>query len=102
MDIVWDTPPKKVSRSTKWENVRQALQDNPNKWAKLYEGPQRNAHSLAGRLRSKFGTHYEVRSQSVRDADGAKVGGVWARYVGPGGMYPTPETLGYRGVNGIV
>lgn len=80
MKIEWDTPPEKQKREGKWQEVFDQLRDNPGKWAKLYESKDRNAHSLAGRLRAQFGSDYEVRSQLTGTKNGVKQAGVWARY----------------------
>ncbi len=100
MDIVWDTPPDKGTRTSKWETVGAALKDNPGKWAKLYEDKDRNAHSLAGRLRPKFGSDFEVISRMTGTKDGVKQAGVWARYnptTHPGGNIVNVLTMMDRG-----
>lgn len=74
----WEAPPDKGKKQTKWSKVADELRDNPGKWAKLSQGKSRNAHSLAGRLRAKWGTEYEVKSQMLPELDNQA--GVWARY----------------------
>jgi hypothetical protein len=76
----WQDPPEKSARSSKWSKVFDQLRNNPNRWAKIYEGKDRNAHSLAGRLRKQYGSDYEIKSTKMPEKDG--VAGVWARYAG--------------------
>ena len=76
-EIKWEDPPDKAARKGKWASVFDQLNANPNKWARLYEGKDRNAHSLAGRLRKSYGSDYEIRSRKTGDG----TAGVWARYV---------------------
>jgi hypothetical protein len=86
VDMIWDNPPDKGQRSSKWSQISDKLKANPGKWAKLKEAPvARNAHGLAGRLRTKFGTDYEVIARST----GPNSAGVWARY------NPDPDDMGY-------
>jgi len=77
VDMIWDNPPDKGKRTSKWSQVADSLRANPGKWAKLKDAKvARNAHGLAGRLRTKFGTDYEVIARST----GEGTAGVWARY----------------------
>jgi hypothetical protein len=80
VDMIWDNPPDKGKRTSKWSRVSDSLKANPGKWAKLHEADiARNAHGLAGRLRTKWGDDFEVIARST----GADSAGVWARYIGP-------------------
>lgn len=81
MDIIWEAPPEKGTRRSKWASVFNTLRDNPDRWAKLYEGKDRNAHSLAGRLRKTYGGEFEIQSRTLDPVDGVKQAGVYARYV---------------------
>ena len=79
----WEDPPENTERNKKWDTTFQQLKKNPGRWAKLYEGKDRNAHSLAGRLRKNY-PGYEIKSQTLApDEDGEKQAGVWARYNEP-------------------
>jgi hypothetical protein len=78
--LEWQDPPEKSARSSKWSKVFDQLAVNKDRWAKLYEGKDRNAHSLAGRLRKQYGKDYEIKSTKIPDHAGTA--GVWARYVG--------------------
>jgi len=83
VDMIWDNPPEKRNRTSKWAVVAQKLRENPGRWAKLSESKDRNAHSLAGRLRTTFGDGFEVISQTTgTNEDGVKQAGVWARFTG--------------------
>lgn len=73
----WEAPPDKGPRSTKWSKIFAELKANPDRWANLYNGKTRNAHSLAGRLRKQYGEGYKITSQTVGDGDA----GVWAKYL---------------------
>ena len=99
MDMIWDTPPEKGTRTGKWATVATELKANPTKWAKLRESKDRNAHSLSARLRNAWGDDYEVISRTIApkivDGELEKQAGVWARYVGPTTTtvtLPVPET----------
>jgi len=87
--IEWQDPPKKRKREGKWQEIFDQLKENPGRWAKIKTAKDRNAHSLAGRLRTQFGSDYEIRSQLVESNDGVKIAGVWARYV----PQDTPSSL---------
>ena len=76
MEMEWQDPPEKRERLTKWVKIFAELRDNPNRWARLYEGESHNAYSLAGRLRPRW-TEFEIRSRKT----GEKTAGVWARFV---------------------
>ncbi len=83
VNLEWENPPEKRKRTGKWQPVFAALKDNPNRWAKLSEGKDRNSHSLAGRLRTVYGKdEYEIISQTTDPVDGVQQAGVWARYIG--------------------
>ncbi len=80
VDMIWDTPPDKGKRTGKWQLVFDELKANPGKWAKLSESKDRNAHSLAGRLRKGHGSDFEIVSRTIAPRGGVKQAGVWARY----------------------
>ena len=88
MDFIWDNPPDKGTRTGKWSSVALELREHPTKWAKLYEGKDRNAHSLAARLRlnDSFGDEFEIISRTVapKNINGeiVKQAGVWVKFVG--------------------
>ena len=76
--FTWEDPPDKV-RSKKWDETFRQIKEHSNKWAKLFEGKDRNAHSFAGRLRKDY-PEYEIKSQTLPPIDGKKQAGVWARF----------------------
>lgn len=79
MEMNWQDPPER-SRTSKWKDVAAQLDTRPGTWALLkeYDGDnaKRNAYSLAGRIRTIFGSGYKVTSRSIPGTDEA---GVWAR-----------------------
>jgi hypothetical protein len=79
----WEDPPAKGKRSSKWMKIFNELEENPGRWACLSEddAKTRNSHSLAGRLRDKYGRNGEFEVISMTTGPG--VAGVWARYLGP-------------------
>lgn len=82
MTMQWESPPTKGRRKGKWDRVFAELKANPGRWARLYLGLDRNAHSLAGRLRSKRGDEFTIVSRTVEELGeaGEKQAGVWAMY----------------------
>jgi len=87
MNIQWEAPPEKGRRRSKWSNIFKVLKENPDKWAKLYQGKDRNAHSLAGRLNKSYGGEFEILSRTLDpievNGEMVKQAGVYARYVPP-------------------
>jgi hypothetical protein len=82
MSIQWENPPARGRRKTKWGTTFAELRANPNKWARLYLGLDRNAHSLAGRLRKNYGDEFTIISRTIDELGpkGEKQAGVWAIY----------------------
>jgi hypothetical protein len=75
MELEWQDPPV-VGRSSKWAKIFGELKENPNRWAKLYEGESHNAYSMAGRLRPRW-AEFEIISRKT----GEETAGVYAQYV---------------------
>ncbi len=75
----WEDPPESAERERKWDATFDDLKQNPERWAKLFVGKDRNAHSLGGRLRKLY-PDYEIMTRTVKKKKNVKQAGVWARY----------------------
>ena len=80
-ELVWEDPPAS-RRGSRWNNVFHQLSQHPDEWAKIFEGPSRQAYSTAGRLRTQANSIYgegiiEIISRGIGER-GSGQAGVWA------------------------